>query len=103
MRYIKFTGGTGFCGEEFENYIAFEEDNINDKFLQEYANELASDNASAYEDMERHYQIDRDDFDSEEEYDEACEQAQEDWYGDIWSNWEEITKKEWEDNYGIIN
>lgn len=87
MRYIKFTGGNGYCdcGCGFEEYAVFE-DGYPDEFIDQYAEELAEDNGEMYESVVVGW---GEDFETEEE--------RESYYEDCWCNWEEITKEEYEE------
>lgn len=96
MRYIKFSGGTGFCGCDFEEYMEF--DSITDEQLNEYTDELIYDNANSYADIEIDYDICEDNYDSEEEYRAAFFEAEEAYYNEAYGTWEEISKEEYEEN-----
>lgn len=100
MRYIRFTCGTDFLGMDDELYASFT-NNYNSKDFEEYARDLAFDNASSWIDIERYYSIDPEDYKTEEEYDEAYVEAEEQWNEGIWWEWEEITEAEWRENNGV--
>ena len=98
MRYIKFYLSIGFCGCDDERYIAFK-DNVADDEIDKYGIELAEDHADSYRDYERFgLMSDRDEYDSEEEYDAAYQEAEETFNEGIESSWEEVDKEEWEEN-----
>lgn len=86
MKYIKFYGGNGYCGCDFEQYEAYE-DNITEDALAEIAYDLANDNAQSYEYIVTGWD---EDFESEEE--------RENYYEDVEYGWEEVTKEEYEEN-----
>lgn len=86
MKYIKFSGGNGYCGCEFEDYQVFEDDVPLD-ILNEIAEELAQDNAESYEYVVTGWD---EDFESEED--------REYYYENIYCNWEEISEEEYEEN-----
>lgn len=81
MRYIKFTGGNGYCGCDLETYEKFE-DNTPDEYLNDYAYDLARDNAESYEGVF--------DFEDDEEIVE--------YYSDIYYDWEEVSEEEYNEN-----
>ena len=70
MKYVRFWGGNGYCGCDYEEYVAFE-DNITDKEIDAYSNDIGYQNAESYEYM----LTGRMDWDSEEDmenyYDDA--------------------------------
>lgn len=102
MRYVKFEYGTGYCGMGGYEYYAIPEDRFEEKILDDFAWELALDNGQSFYDPERLGLIyPEEDYDSRAEYEEALEQAEEDWLSGLWGHWEEITKGEWEENEGI--
>jgi hypothetical protein len=102
MRYIKFYGGTPFCGTDYEEYEAFE-DNITDAQLEDESAERSYSNASMYEDIETDYQIYQDDFDTEEEYEEAYNEASDAYYEECCGNWEEVSYEEFLENTKFRN
>lgn len=86
MKYIKFYGGNGYSGCDFEQYEVYE-DNITEEALAEIAYDLANDNAQSYEYVVTGWDGE---FESEEE--------REDYYENIECGWEEVTKEEYEEN-----
>lgn len=84
MRYIRFTGGTGYCGCDIEEYIAYD-DIIDDEDLDEIAEEMAYDNGESYE-----YVV----IGWDEEWE--SEEDRENYFANCWCNWEEISKEEFE-------
>ena len=81
MRYIRFTGGNGYCGCDLETYEKFEDD-ATDEYLDEYACDLAKDNAESYEGIF--------DFEDDEEIEE--------YYESIYYDWEEVSEDEYNEN-----
>lgn len=94
MRYIKITGGTCFCGRDFEEYL---ETNMTDEELDRYCAEAAYENASMYENIELDYGIYQEDYATEEDYETAIDEATEEYYDEAYADWEEITKEEYEE------
>lgn len=102
MKYIRFYATTGFCGGDTEEYWAFKKE-INEKEMDKYADELVHTNGDSYFDLERFgYAPDRDEYDSEEEYEEALAEAEEWYWEDCSGGWEYISKEEWEENNGQV-
>lgn len=101
MRYIKFYLSIGFCGCDDERYVAFKDD-ITDSEIDKYGIELAEDHADSYRDYE-HFGLMgcREDYYSDEEYEEAYEEAEYSFNEWIKSSWEEIDEEEWKDNDGM--
>lgn len=97
MRYIKFWGGTPFCGTDYEEYEVFE-DSITDDELDNISADKSTDNAASYEDLERDYSIDRDDYETEEAYEDALAEASEEYYAESSGGWEEVTEEEYNEN-----
>lgn len=95
MIYVRFWGGNGYCGCDFEEYIAFIDNKEVD--LYEYAYELSRDNAEAYEYIV--YGGDGPDWDeiTQEEYDEEIEN----YYASIDYDFEVMTKEDWLAEQGI--
>lgn len=67
MKYVKFYGNNGFCGTDYEEYVAFEDD-VSENEIDEMSNEYAYENAETYEYM-------KDGWDPQEESEED-----EEWY-----------------------
>lgn len=84
MRYIKFTGGTGYCGCDFEEVEAFP-DSASDIFLDAVAVNKAHDNAVSLEHCATGG-IDED-FETEED--------REAYYADAYCHWEEISEEDY--------
>ena len=102
MRYIKFICDTPFCGADLEMYVAFEDD-YTDENLDQYAADLAYENGESYEDIEGDYFIYREDYDTEEDYEEAIFEAESEYYSECSGDWEEVSYEEFLENERIYN
>lgn len=89
MKYIKFTVDTDICGTENEIYEEFEDD-VDQDFLHQRGNELATENAESYEYLVLGWGIDPE---TEEEQDEI-----DDYYANVSYEFEEVSKEEYEEN-----
>lgn len=83
MRYIKFSGGTDYCGTEFEDIQAFE-DSVTDSELDEQAEEMARENGESYSYLHTGWEDEFEDEDDEEAYFAGC-----------YCNWEEVSYEEY--------
>lgn len=98
VRYIKFSGGsTAFDGMDFEEYRAIGL-SVTDEQLSQMAVNYAEDNAAQYLHIEVDYCIYRENYDNEEDYRNELEEAEEDYYENIWSDWIEVSKEEYLEN-----
>lgn len=88
MKYIRFYGSNGYCGCEYEEYVAFEDD-ITEAQLDEYSNELCDENAETYEYVETGW---GESFESEEDQEYYYESARD------YSGWDYVSKEEYEEN-----
>ena len=96
MRYIKFYGNAGFCGTDFEEYDFFL-DEFTDEELDDAAETMRQQFGESYEYLATQG-YDEEDYDTEEDFEEALDQAVE-WYWDsVWVAWEEVTEEEYRDN-----
>lgn len=50
MKYVRFYGNNGYCGTDYEEYIAFEDDVLEEE-INNISNEYAYENAEDYEYM----------------------------------------------------
>jgi hypothetical protein len=100
MQYIKFQGGNNYCGCDYTKYIAFPIKKTVDE-LSEISEEFANENAEGYEYIATQG-LDKDDFETTEDYEEAYTEVIEGYYEDITSSWEEVTEEEWAENDGEI-
>ena len=82
MRYIKFTGGNGYGGWDFEEVQEFPDDTP-DELFDEIASDMERDNGESYSHVATGWNEDFED-----------EVAEENYYNDCWSNWEEISAEE---------
>ena len=87
MRYIRFTGGTGYCGCDIEDYRA--PDSVEDHEIDLIAEDMAHDNAESYEHVATGW---GEGWESE--------QDEEDYYANAYCDWEEITREEYIENGG---
>ena len=71
MIYVRFWGGNGYCGCDYEEYDKFEDD-ITEEELNDYSREMGYENAETYEYVVRGYDSD---WESEEECEEYYEDA----------------------------
>ena len=85
MRYIKFSGGNGYCGCDWEE-VAIVDDDATDRDLDNQAYNLAMDYAEGYTYVAEGY-----DIDTGWEY----EEAEDVYYGDVTFSWQEITEEEY--------
>lgn len=91
MRYFKFSGGTGYCGMDFEEYQAWKDEDVTEEALEEEAQSLANDNAASYESSD----LCEEDFETLEDFEEALAQESEDYWADVYGNWEEVSEEEY--------
>ena len=96
MRYIKFSMCAGYAGTHDYEYRVFE-DTCTDEELHEIAEDIGNDHAEMYEFLAAN-DIDRSDYDTQEEYDEVYEAAIEDYWADVSCTWEEIDEEEYFEN-----
>lgn len=85
MRYIKFTGGTEYCGTDF-TLVREYDDNISEDDLDEEAAILANDTGADFEYMATGWD---DGFETDEE--------RETYYEGCWCYWDEISKEEYDE------
>ena len=88
MVYVKFSGGNGYCGCDFEEYEAYDHE-VDDDFLNEVLDELVRDNGESFEYVATGWD---NDFESEEE--------RESYYSNCSGSWEIITEEEYRENRG---
>lgn len=86
MRFIKFFGENGYCGCDFEQYEAYEDD-MTDDVLDEIAADLVQENAENYEYTATGW---GNSFESEED--------REFYYENASGGWEEVTEEEYNEN-----
>lgn len=86
MKYVKFEGGTGYCGCDFEEYGMYL-DNITDSELDAILSDMVYENALSYEHVVTGW---GEDFESEEE--------RESYYEDTDGSWEFVSKEEYYEN-----
>lgn len=86
MKYVKFKGGTSYCGCDFEEYEKYE-DNITNEELDDILNEMIMDNAQSYEHCATGWNG------SFEDEDEECE-----YYDSAYGDWTFISEEEFLEN-----
>lgn len=89
MIYVRFFGGNGYCGCDYEEYHAYDNDDVTEAELEQIAVDMAYENAEQYEYVVTGWQ---EDWESEED--------RESYYDDALSycGWEYCSKGEYEDN-----
>lgn len=87
MVYIKFVGGNGYCGCDWEEYQVFEE--FNEKEFDEILEELSYENAESYEYIATGL---GEDFETEDDREDYYDRALSE------GNWFEVTEEEYEEN-----
>ena len=88
MKYVRFYGGNGYCGCDYEEYEKFE-DEVTEEEIDEYSSEIGYENAETYEWVVRGYDSD---WESEE---------QAEWYYEdalSYCGWEYCTEEEFLEN-----
>ena len=90
MRYFHLSGGNGYCGCDWDEYIAVTEEELESDpfYVESCADNFAYEYAESYE-----YVVTGWDEDWE------CDEDREDYYDSIsdYTNWEEITEEEYND------
>lgn len=87
MRYIYFTGGTGYCGCDFDEYLEVPDDTP-DSMLDSMAEDFAYDNGESYEHVATGW---GNGWETEEEQESYYQE-------DCWCSWEEISEEEYLEN-----
>lgn len=93
MKFIKFSCTNGYCGCDGQEYDIYLE-NTTDKELCELADEYAQDYESMYYYLATS-EISEDDYDTVGEYNQAIEDALEDYYEGVEGSYEELDLGEW--------
>lgn len=88
MKYVRFWGGNGYCGCDYEEYEKFE-DEVTEEEINEYSSEIGYENAETYE-----WVVHEDDSDFE------FEEDREEYYEDALSycGWEYCTEEDFLEN-----
>ena len=102
IRYIKFEGSAYYVGTEFEEYLKTD---MSDKELDEYARELAKENAISYEYLVFGWDTTIEDIAEEEncsieEAEEIYQDTIDDYYASCDCSWSIATEEEWQDYNG---
>ena len=88
MKYVRFYGNNGYCGTDYEEYVAFEDD-VSENEINDISNEYAYENAESYEYM-------KDDGSVKE-----SEEEDEEWYYEnaMWHcGWSYCSEEEYKEN-----
>ena len=88
MKYVRFYGGNGYCGCDYEYYESFGDD-VSENEIETYATELGYENAEAYEYVVTGW---NEDFETEDDRQEYYEDAL------SYCGWDYCTKEEFEEN-----
>ena len=67
MKYVRFSGGNGYCGCDYEEYVMFDDDCPEDE-IENYSIELAYQNAESFEHVETGWDSDFEDENDREMY-----------------------------------
>lgn len=86
-KYIRFYGDAGYCGTDYEEIMIFEDPTEDE--LEREAWDICVDNALMYDLGEY---VDPDDFETDEEYEEAYAEAEEEYLSHCSCGWEETTE-----------
>lgn len=89
MKYIKFTVDTDICGTKEEIYEKFEDD-VDQDFLHQRGQELATENAESYEYLVLGWGTEPETEEEQEEID--------DYYANVSYEFEEISREEYKEN-----
>ena len=95
MIYVRFWGGNGYCGCDFEEYEKFEDGEIID--FDNWAYQTAYDNAEMHEDVVYGWSGPDPNDVSEEEYEEEMEN----YYNNIEYGYDILTEDEWYEEQGL--
>jgi len=88
MKYVHFSGNNGYCGTDYDEYVAFEDD-CSENEIYDYSDELAYSCAESYE-----YLVtgSYDDFESEDDREAYYDNAM------TYCGWNYCSKEEYEAN-----
>ena len=88
MKYVRFYGGNGYCGCDYEEYVMFDDDCPEDE-IENYSSQLAYENAENFEYVVTGWNEDWESEDDRESY-----------YDDVLSycGWDYCSKKEFEES-----
>ena len=67
MKYVRFSGGNGYCGCDYEEYVMFDDDCPEDE-IENYSIELAYQHAESFEYVESSWDSDFEDENDREMY-----------------------------------
>ena len=100
MKYVRIECTVGYIGCDENYYLAFP-DNWDDDQIEQYANELVDDNGQTWEYLAVE-DINREDFETDEDYEHTLEDEVDSYWGNVGGYWEEITEDEWAENNGEV-
>ena len=88
MKYVRFYGNNGYCGTDYEEYVAFDDD-VSENEIEDISNDYAYENAETYDYMEHGWNSQ---WESEED---------EEWYYDNamgYCGWHYCSEEEYKEN-----
>ena len=90
MKYVRFFGNNGYVGCDYEDFLAFSEDEYDEEELENMSLEYAQENAETFEYVARggYYDSWESPEDEEEYWETACD----------YCGWEYITEEEYKEN-----
>lgn len=88
MKYVRFYGGNGYCGCDYEEYVMFDDDCPEDE-IENYSSQLAYENAETYEYVVTGW---NEDWESEEDRDWYYEDVME------YCGWDYCSQEEFEES-----
>lgn len=97
MRYFRFTSDCGYCGCDIDDYFEYP-DNVTEEELLADVDDFARESQAGYEYLATE-DISSDDYDTEEEYQQAIDDACEWFWADVSATYEEITKEEYDEYF----
>ena len=89
MKYVRFYGGNGYCGCDYEEYEVYE-DNCTEDIINQDSIELAYENAETYEYIETGWNSS---FESEEDRDNYYENVL------SYCSWDYCSEEEYKENH----
>lgn len=88
MKYVRFYGGNGYCGCDYEDYVVFD-DNCPEREIDDYSEQLAYENAENFEYVVTGWNSD---FETEDDRELYYEDAL------SYCGWDYCSKEEFEEN-----
>jgi len=93
-QFVKYKGGNGYCGCDYEEYVVYEKPKTEEE-LKQISEEKCEENASSHCDVMD--EVDREEFDTDQEYEEACESERMEYEENTFGCYEIITSEEYFD------